>query len=136
MHNVGTVPTFKMHNIGTVPTFKMHNVGTPNFYNFFSLNWNCMAKINDRLLRPFFYLSPLWPTNRPPSPFYVSIGSIRHALFKKGNFKTCLTFPHCYRKVASMFQWPGQSPKLAPCSFLPQSALTWMKTSENIQDDS
>ena len=28
MHNVGTVPTYKMYNIGTVPTFKMHNVGT------------------------------------------------------------------------------------------------------------
>ena len=27
MHNVGTVPTFKMHNVVTVPTFKMHNVG-------------------------------------------------------------------------------------------------------------
>ena len=32
MHNVGTVPTFKMHNVGTVPTFKMHNIGTPIFY--------------------------------------------------------------------------------------------------------
>ena len=33
MHNVGTVPTFKMHNVGTVPTFKMHNIGTPiSFY--------------------------------------------------------------------------------------------------------
>ena len=28
MHNVGTVPTFKMHNVVTVPTFKMYNVGT------------------------------------------------------------------------------------------------------------
>ena len=35
MHNIGTVPTFKMHNVGTVPTFKMHNVGTPIFYNLF-----------------------------------------------------------------------------------------------------
>ena len=31
MHNVGTVPTYKMYNIGTVPTFKMHNVGTQVF---------------------------------------------------------------------------------------------------------
>ena len=62
MHNVGTVPTYKMHNIGTVPTFKMHNIGTPNFYYFFQLVLDCMAKINDRLLRPFFYLSPLWPS--------------------------------------------------------------------------
>ena len=35
MHNAGTVPTFKMHNIGTVPTFKMHNIGTQIFYNLF-----------------------------------------------------------------------------------------------------
>ena len=35
MHNIGTVPTFKMHNIGTVPTFKMHNVGTPIFHDLF-----------------------------------------------------------------------------------------------------
>ena len=35
MHNIGTVPTFKMHNIGTVPTFKMHNIGTPIFFNLF-----------------------------------------------------------------------------------------------------
>ena len=28
MHNVGTVPTFKMHNVVTVPKFKMYNVGT------------------------------------------------------------------------------------------------------------
>ena len=27
MHNIGTVPTFKMHNVGTVLTFKMHNLG-------------------------------------------------------------------------------------------------------------
>ena len=33
MHNIGTVPTFKMHNIGTVPMFKMHNVGTPKIYD-------------------------------------------------------------------------------------------------------
>ena len=26
------------------------------------------AKINYRSLRPFFYLSPLWPTTQPPSP--------------------------------------------------------------------
>ena len=28
MHNVGTVPMFKIHNLGDVPTFKMHNIGT------------------------------------------------------------------------------------------------------------
>ena len=33
MHNIGTVPTFKMHNVGTVPMFKMHKVGTPNIYD-------------------------------------------------------------------------------------------------------
>ena len=27
MHNIGTVPTFKMHNVGTVLTFKMRNLG-------------------------------------------------------------------------------------------------------------
>ena len=32
MHNVGTVPTYKMHNIGTVPMFKIHNIGTPNLF--------------------------------------------------------------------------------------------------------
>ena len=32
MHNVGTVPIFKMHNVGTVPTLKMYNIGTfPTF---------------------------------------------------------------------------------------------------------
>ena len=30
-----------------------------------------------------------------------------------------------------MFQWPGQSPMLAACRFLPHSAPTWMKTLEN-----
>ena len=25
MHNVGTVPTYKMHNVGTVSTYKTHN---------------------------------------------------------------------------------------------------------------
>ena len=34
MHNIGTVPTFKMHNVGTVPMFKTHNVGTPKYYGF------------------------------------------------------------------------------------------------------
>ena len=67
MHNVGTVPMFKMHNIGTVPTFKMHNVGTPIFFGiyFVSLNFDCMAKINDRLLPLFFYLSLLGLTTQP-----------------------------------------------------------------------
>ena len=32
MHIVGTVPTYKMHNIGTVPTYKMHNIGTELSY--------------------------------------------------------------------------------------------------------
>ena len=27
MHNIGTVPTYKMQNIGIVPTSKMHNIG-------------------------------------------------------------------------------------------------------------
>ena len=54
MHNIGTVPTYKMHNIGTVPMFKMHNIGTPKLF-LLSLNLDCMAKINDRSLRPFFY---------------------------------------------------------------------------------
>ena len=71
MHNIGTVPTYKMHNVGTVPTFKMHNIGTPKFLNFFSLNLDCMAKINDRSLRPFFNLSPLSIISLPPPPFQV-----------------------------------------------------------------
>ena len=34
MHNIGTVPTFKMHKAGTVPSmFKMHNVGTKKNYD-------------------------------------------------------------------------------------------------------
>ena len=33
MHNIGTIPTFRMHNIGTVPMFKIHNIGTPKIYN-------------------------------------------------------------------------------------------------------
>ena len=32
MHNVGTVPAFKMHNVVTVPTLKIHNVGTVPTY--------------------------------------------------------------------------------------------------------
>ena len=32
MHNVGTVPAFKMHNVGTVPTYKTHNIGTELSY--------------------------------------------------------------------------------------------------------
>ena len=44
MHNIGTVPTFKIHNtgavptfkmyynIGTVPAFKMHNIEEPKFF--------------------------------------------------------------------------------------------------------
>ena len=32
MHNLGTVPTFKMHNVGTVPTHKMHNIRTVPTY--------------------------------------------------------------------------------------------------------
>ena len=44
-------------------------------------------------------------------------------LFKKWHFKTCLAFPHYYRKVASMFIWPG--PMFAASSFLPHSAPTW-----------
>ena len=32
MHNVGTVPTFKMHNVRTAPTYKPHNIGTVNTY--------------------------------------------------------------------------------------------------------
>ena len=32
MHNVVTVPTFKMHNVGTVPTNKTHNIGTDLSY--------------------------------------------------------------------------------------------------------
>ena len=35
MHNIGTVPMFKMHNVGTVPMFKMHNVGTPKNYDLY-----------------------------------------------------------------------------------------------------
>ena len=45
MHNIGTVPTFKMHNIGTVPMFKMHNVGTPKIYDLcLSWNWDCIIR--------------------------------------------------------------------------------------------
>ena len=28
MHNIGTVPSFRMYNKGTVPTFKIHDVVT------------------------------------------------------------------------------------------------------------
>ena len=40
MHNIGTVPMFKMHNIGTVPMFKMLNVGRdPKKFMIFVLSW-------------------------------------------------------------------------------------------------
>ena len=32
MHNVGTVPTYRMQNVGTVPTYKMHNIGNELSY--------------------------------------------------------------------------------------------------------
>ena len=49
MHNIGTVPTFKMHNVGTDPMYKMHNVGTPKIYVlYFELEFGLYAKINDR----------------------------------------------------------------------------------------
>ena len=32
MHNVGTVPTFKMYNVGTVLAYKTHNIGTELSY--------------------------------------------------------------------------------------------------------
>ena len=45
MHNIGTVPTFKMHNVGTVPMFKMHNVGTPKIYDlYFELEFGLYGK--------------------------------------------------------------------------------------------
>ena len=61
MHPVGTVPTNKMHSVGTVPTDKMHPVGTQIFssYIIFSLNLDCIAKINDRSWHLFFDLSLL-----------------------------------------------------------------------------
>ena len=57
--NVEKVPMFKIHNVGTVPTFNMHNIGPHFLYNFLSLKLDCMTKINDRSLLPFFYLNPL-----------------------------------------------------------------------------
>ena len=44
MHNVGTVPTFKMHNIGTVPTYKTHNIGTPKFHDFVNFEFGLFGK--------------------------------------------------------------------------------------------
>ena len=67
MHNVGTVPTFKMHNVGTVRMFKMRNVGTPIFcYLFFELEFGLFGKNKDPSLHQFFYLSLLGPTSQPP----------------------------------------------------------------------
>ena len=61
MHPVGKVATVKMHPVGTVPTDKMHPVGTQIFSSsiIFSLNLDCIAKINDRSWHLFFYLSLL-----------------------------------------------------------------------------
>ena len=73
MHNVGTVPTYKMYNIGTVPMFKMHNVGTLFFYDFFNLDF--MAKINDRSLHPFFNLSRLSLFSRLLYPLFKQMGT-------------------------------------------------------------
>ena len=44
MHNIGTVPTFKMHNVGTVPTYKTHNIGTPKFKEFFDFEFRVFGK--------------------------------------------------------------------------------------------
>ena len=74
MHNVGTVPTFKMYNIGTVPTFKMHNVGTLFFYVSFFFNLDCMKKINDSSIHPFFNLSRLSLFSRFLSPLFIQMG--------------------------------------------------------------
>ena len=59
IHNVGTVSIYKMPDIRTVPTFNMHNIGPHFLYNFLSLKLDCMTKIDDRSLLPFFYLNPL-----------------------------------------------------------------------------
>ena len=75
MHNVGTVPTYKMYNIGTVPTFKMHNIGTQVFFLLFCLNLDCMEKINDCSLHPFFYLSRLSLFSRFLSPLFIQMGT-------------------------------------------------------------
>ena len=107
MHNVATVPTYKMHNVGTVPTFKMHNIGTPNFIIFFSFYLDCMAKINDRSMRSFFLLKLSMAHYPTPLPL-LCLGSKRDSLFKKWHFKACLAFSHYFRKVPSMFQWPGR----------------------------
>ena len=67
MHNLGTVPTFKMYNIGTVHTFKMHYVGTKILYIFF-LNPDFIEKNNDRSFIRFLILADLvsYPDSSPP----------------------------------------------------------------------
>ena len=58
MHNIGTVPTFKMHNVGTVPMFKMHNVGTPKIYDlYFELEFGLYGKNKSLLIASVFYLT-------------------------------------------------------------------------------
>ena len=80
---IGRIPTVKIDPVGTVPTDKMHPVGTQIFssYFIFSLNLDCIAKINDRSWHLFFDLSVLslisllLPTllvlPLPTSPFYT-----------------------------------------------------------------
>ena len=72
--NVATVNIYKMHNIGTIPTFKMHNVGTLVFLCFFFFNLDCMKKINDRSIHPFFNLSRLSLFSQFLSPLFNQMG--------------------------------------------------------------
>ena len=56
MHNIGTVPTFKMHNIGTVFMFKMYNVGTPKIYVlYFELEFGLYGKNKLPLVASVFF---------------------------------------------------------------------------------
>ena len=73
MHPRGTVPPFRMHPGGTVPPFKMHPGGTLSLYDiyFLSLILDCVAKMNDRLLRPRCNLSPVIRSSILPSFFGI-----------------------------------------------------------------
>ena len=57
------------------------------------------------------------PSAPPPSSSCLNWKQKRRVCSKSANNKTCLEFPHYYRELASMFQWPWQSPLLVACSF-------------------
>ena len=78
MHNIGTVPTFKIHNIGIVLTSIMHKIGTPIFKNLFlELEFGFYGKNKYPLVAFVFSFQPSRAHFPSPNPFSI----ISHSRF-------------------------------------------------------